>query len=149
MERYLSITSSLVPRDPALSRFYIRHPDLQPNNIFVSWSPGSDCKIVSVFDWQHTSILRMFLLAGIPERLQYHADGASQSMTPHSRPENLDKMSERRGAHEEYHYRCRLVHYLYVTNTRECDPLHYAAFTRSVGDSSCAPVARGRARLLT
>ncbi|KAF7288594.1 APH domain-containing protein [Mycena indigotica] len=136
LERYLSITSSLVPKDPALSRFCIRHPDLQPNNIFVSWSPdpGFDCKIVSVFDWQHTSILPVFLLAGIPERLQYHADGASQSMAPPSRPENLDKMSEGRRAREEYHYRCRLVHYLYITNTRECNPLHYAAFT----DRLCA-----------
>ncbi|KAH9848501.1 kinase-like domain-containing protein [Lenzites betulinus] len=129
LERYLSITSSLVPKDPALSRFYIRHPDLQPNNIFVSWSPGADCTIVSVFDWQHTSILPMFLLAGIPQRLQNHADGASQSMTPPSRPENLDEMSEARRAREEYRYRCRLVHYLYVTRTREYNPLHYAAFT--------------------
>ncbi|KAJ3740648.1 hypothetical protein DFH05DRAFT_1581996 [Lentinula detonsa] len=123
------ITSSLVPRDPALSRFYIRHPDLQPNNIFVSWSPGSDCKIVSLFDWQHTSILPMFLLAGIPQRLQNHADSASQFMTPPSRPENLDEKSEAQRDGEEYRYRCRLVHYLYVTSTRECSPLHYAAFT--------------------
>ncbi|KAG6901098.1 hypothetical protein C0995_000799 [Termitomyces sp. Mi166 len=129
LERYLSITSSLVPRDPALSRFCIRHPDLQPNNIFVSWSPGSDCKIVSLFDWQHTSILPMFLLAGIPQRLQNHADGASQSMTPPSRPENLDGMGEAQREGEEYRYRCRLVHHHYVTSTRECNPLHYAAFT--------------------
>ncbi|KAG6869136.1 hypothetical protein C0993_001701 [Termitomyces sp. T159_Od127] len=101
---------------------------LQPNNIFVSWSPGSDCKIVSLFDWQHTSILPMFLLAGIPQRLQNHADSASQSMTPPSRPENLDKMGEAQRDDEEYRYRCRLVHYLYVTSTRECNPLHYAAF---------------------
>lgn len=71
----------------------------------------------------------MFLLAGIPQRLQNYADGASQSMTPPSRPENLDEMSEARRAGEEYRYRRRLVHYLYVTGTRECNPLHYAAFT--------------------
>lgn len=124
LERYLSI----VPSEPALSQFYIRHPDFQPNNIFVSWSPGSDCKIISVFDWQHTSILPMFLLAGIPRRLQNHADGVSLSMTPPSRPKNLYEMSEARRAGEEYRYRCRLVHYVYVTNTRECNPLHYAAF---------------------
>ena len=129
LERYLRITSSLVPRDPALSRFYIRHPDLQPNNIFVSWSPGSDCKIVSLFDWQHTSILPMFLLAGIPQRLQNHADGVSQSMTPPSRSENLDEMGEAQRDGEEYRYRCRLVHYHYVISTMECNPLHYAAFT--------------------
>nr|GAT46297.1 predicted protein [Mycena chlorophos] len=131
LQQYLSITSSLVPKDPALNRFYIRHPDLHPNNIFVSWSPGSDCKIVSVFDWQHTSILPMFLLAGIPQRLQNHADAVSQSMTLPSRPENLDQMGGREGQRddEEYRYRLRLVHYHYVVSTMECNPLHYAAFT--------------------
>jgi hypothetical protein len=77
LERYLGITSSLVPKDPALSRFCIRHPDLQPNNIFVTRSPDSGCKVVSVFDWQHTSILPMFLLTGIPQRLQNYGDGVS------------------------------------------------------------------------
>ena len=128
LERYLGITSSLVPRDPAFSRFCIRHPDLQPNNIFVSRSPDSGCKVVSLFDWQHTSILPMFLLAGVPQRLQNHGDGVSQSMTPPSLPENLDRLSRAERASEEYLYHCRLVHYHYVTSTKECNRLHYAAF---------------------
>ncbi|KAF4566301.1 hypothetical protein EYR36_011718 [Pleurotus pulmonarius] len=129
LERYLSITPSLVPRDPALSRFCIRHPDLHPNNVFVSQSPDSGWKVVSLFDFQHTSILPMFLLAGIPQRLQNHADSVSQSMMPPSRPENIDEFGEARRASEEYHYRCRLVHYHYVTSTKECNHLHFAAFT--------------------
>lgn len=71
----------------------------------------------------------MFLLAGIPQRLQNHADGAAQSMTPPSRPENLDEMGEAQRDDEEYRYRCRLVHYHYVASTMECNPLHYTAFT--------------------
>ena len=131
MERYLTITSSLAPKDPAFSGFYIRHPDLQPDNIFVSWSPGSDCKIVSLFDWQHTSVLPMFLLAGIPspQCIQNHSDGASQPMTPPSRLENLDEMGEAQRDREEYRYCCRLIHYHYVVSTMECNPLHHAAFT--------------------
>ena len=129
LERYLGITPWLAPSDSALNRFYIRHPDLQPNNIFVSWSPGSDCKIVSLFDWQHASILPMFLLAGIPQRLQNHADAVSRSMTPPSRPENLDEMDKAQREREEYRYRCRIVHYHYVMSTMEYNPLHYEAFT--------------------
>ncbi|PPQ83049.1 hypothetical protein CVT24_011988, partial [Panaeolus cyanescens] len=128
LERYLAIAPSILPKDPALSHFYMRHPDLHPNNIFVSLSPSSDCKIVSVFDWQHTSILPMFLLAGIPERLQNYADNVSQSMMLPSRPENLEEMDEARRDSEEYRYRCRLVHYHYVTSTMKHNPLHYAAF---------------------
>ena len=122
LERYLAITSSLVPRDLALSKFCIRHPDLQPNNIFVSRSPDSNCKISGLFDWQHTSILPMFLLAGIPQRLQNYGDPVSESMTLPSRPENFDQLSEAKRGFEEYLYRCRLVHYHYVSSTKNCNP---------------------------
>ena len=71
----------------------------------------------------------MFLLAGIPQHLQNYDDEVSQSMTPPSLPEDLDELSEARRDHEEYLYRCRLVHYHYVNNTRECNLLHYAAIT--------------------
>ena len=129
LERYLSITSSLIPQNPALSRFCIRHPDLHPNNIFVSGSPG-DYKVVNLFDWQHTSILPLFLLAGIPQRFQNYADSdVSQSMTPPSRTENLSELSKAMQANEEYRYHCRLVHYHYVTSTKEYNQLHYTAFT--------------------
>lgn len=71
----------------------------------------------------------MFLLAGIPQRLQNYADTASQSMTPPSRPENLDNMDEAQRDFHEYRYRCRLVHYHYVISTMEHNRLHYEAFT--------------------
>ncbi|TBU26130.1 kinase-like domain-containing protein [Dichomitus squalens] len=129
LERYLDVISSLVPRDPSLSRFCIRHPDLQQNNIMVSKSPGSDCKVVGLIDWQHTSILPMFLLAGIPQRLQNHGDSVSQAMTLPPLPENLDQLNGAERAREEYLYRRRLVHYHYVASTEECNQLHHAAFT--------------------
>ncbi|KAI0044477.1 kinase-like protein [Auriscalpium vulgare] len=130
LERYLSITSSLVPRDPTLSRFCIRHPDLQPSNIIVSRSPDSDdCPVVGLLDWQHASILPMFLLAGVPQRLQNYDDHVSQSMTPPCLPENFDELDENDRANEEYRYVVRLVHYHYVTSTEECNQPHHAAFT--------------------
>jgi len=69
----------------------------------------------------------MFLYAGIPQRFQNHGDGASQSMTPPSLPENLEELNEAERANEEYLYHCRLVHYHYVTSTKECNQLHHAA----------------------
>ena len=129
LKRYLSITSSLVPKNPTLSRFCIRHPDLQPNNIIVSRSPNSGCQVVGLIDWQHASILPMFLLAGIPQRFQNYDDIVSQSMTPPSLPENFDELNEPKRANEEYLYRCRLVHYHYVISMEEFNQPHYAAFT--------------------
>lgn len=50
-------------------------------------------------------------------------------MTPPSLPEYIDKLDEAERTNEEYLYRCRLVHYNYVTSTEECNQPHYAAFT--------------------
>ncbi|PSR75399.1 hypothetical protein PHLCEN_2v9157 [Hermanssonia centrifuga] len=129
LNRYLLIASSFVPRDPTLSRFCIRHPDLQQSNILVSRSPDSDCQVVGLLDWQHASILPAFLLAGVPQRLQNYDDPVSQSMTPPSLLEDFDELDGTGRTRAEEVYRDRLVHHLYVTGTEECNKLHYAAFT--------------------
>ncbi|KAL5523379.1 hypothetical protein ACEPAF_1646 [Sanghuangporus sanghuang] len=129
LKRYLLIASSLVPRDPALGHFCIRHPDLQQNNIVVRRSSESGWQVVSLLDWQHASILPLFLLAGIPQRLQNHNDPVSQSMTPPSLPENFDELDETERTEAEEVYGRRLVHYHYVKNTEECNKPHYDAMT--------------------
>ncbi|KAL5522368.1 hypothetical protein ACEPAG_8384 [Sanghuangporus baumii] len=129
LKRYLLIASSLVPKDPALGHSRIRHPDLQQNNVVVRRSSESGWQVVSLLDWQHASILPLFLLAGIPQRLQNHNDPVSQSMTPPSLPENFGELDETERSEAEEVYRRRLVHYHYVKNTEECNKLHYDAMT--------------------
>ncbi|KAI6037062.1 protein kinase subdomain-containing protein PKL/CAK/Fmp29 [Pisolithus microcarpus] len=131
--RYLLLASSLIPRDPALSRFCIRHPDLQHNNIIVSRSPDSNWQIVSLIDWQHASILPVFLLAGIPERMQNYDDPVSLSMIQISPLENLSDLDETEQSRGKELYHRRLMHYYYVKNTEECNELHYKAFIDPVG----------------
>ena len=133
LDRYFLIASSLIPRNPALGHFRIRHPDLQPSNIIVSTSPDSNLQVVGLIDWQHTSILPLFLLTGIPQQLQNYADIGSQSMASPSLPEKLDDLDETQKSKEMELYRCRLVHNHYVKNTEECNELHYAALTDPVG----------------
>lgn len=71
LERYLLIAPSLIPKNSALHRFCIRHPDLQPSNVLVSRSSDSDqMEVVGLIDWQHASIFPLSLLANIPGRLQ-------------------------------------------------------------------------------
>ena len=129
LKRYLLIASSLVPRDPTLGRFCIRHPDLQQSNIVVRRSSDSGWQVVSLLDWQHASILPPFLLAGVPQRLQNHDDPVSQSMTPPSLPENFDNLEETERTAAEEVYRRRLIHYHYVTNTEEYNKPHYDDLT--------------------
>jgi hypothetical protein len=131
LDRYLLIASSLIPNNPTLSHFRIRHPDLQPSNIIVSGSP--DLHIIGLIDLQHTSILPSFLHAGIPERLQNYDDPISQSMTRPSLPDNLDDLDESQQSREKAVYHRRLVHYHYVKNTKEYNPTHYVALMDPVG----------------
>lgn len=133
LNRYLRIALPLIPKDPALGHFCIRHSDLQPGNIIVSRSPDSNLHIVGLIDWQHTSILPPFLLSGIPQQLQNYDDAVSQSITQPSLPENLDDLDETQQGREMELYRRRLVHYHYVKNTEEYSKLHYAALTDPMG----------------
>ena len=133
LQRYLHIASSLVPKDPSLSHFRIRHPDLQETNIVVSKSSDSGLQVVSVLDWQHASILPAFLLAGIPQRLQNYDDSVSQSMTRPSLPENFDNLGEAAQSYAKELHRRRLVHYYYVKSTEECNEVHHAALADPMG----------------
>jgi hypothetical protein len=89
--------------------------------------------VVGLIDWQHTSILPLFLLTGIPQQLQNHDDIGSQSMTRPSLPEKLDDLDETQQSGEMELYRRRLVHYHYVKNTEKYNELHYAALTDPMG----------------
>ena len=129
LKRYLLMAPSLVPRDPALGRFCIRHPDLQQSNIIVRWSSDAGWRIAGLLDWQHAPILPLFLLAGVPQRLQNHDDPVSQSMTPPSLPEDFNQLEETERTAAMEAYRRRLGHYHYVTNTREHNKPHYDALT--------------------
>ena len=130
LERYLLIASLLVPKNPALHHFRIRHPDLHPSNVIVSPSSDSNqLKIVGLLDWQHASILPQFLLAGIPGRLQNYDDPVSLALTPPSLPANMDELDQSEQSHEMGLYHRRLVHFHYVKNTEKYNQLHHAALS--------------------
>ena len=108
---------------------------VQPSNIIVSnkLSDSNNLHIVGLIDWQHTSILPLFLLAGIPQGLQNYDDIGAQSMTRPLLPENLGSLDETQQNKELELYHRRLVHYHYVKNTEQYNEPHYAALTESMG----------------
>ncbi len=101
--------------------------------IIVSRSSDSNLHIVGLIDWQHTSILFLFLLAGIPERLQNYDDPCSQSMEQPLLPEKLDNLDETQRSREMELYRRRLVQYHFLKNTEEYNELHCAALADPTG----------------
>ncbi|KAJ7164870.1 protein kinase subdomain-containing protein PKL/CAK/Fmp29 [Mycena filopes] len=126
LERYLLLVPFLPPRNLGLRSFRIRHPDLQPGNVVVSKSsPSGQLEVVSLLDWQHTSILPPSLLAGIPGRFQNHDDDVSHALIPPSLPANMDELDENAQSRAMELYHRRLVHFHYVKNTERYNKLHH------------------------
>ncbi|KAJ2912896.1 hypothetical protein MD484_g7518, partial [Candolleomyces efflorescens] len=133
LQRYLQIVSSLIPNNPSLQAFCIRHPDLQPSNVIVSTSPDSGkLEIISLLDWQHAPILPRFLLAGIHDRLQNYDDPESQKLIPPSFPPNANEMDEYELMEAVGLHHARLVHFHYAKATEELNKPHHEALSDPV-----------------
>ncbi|KAG6888613.1 hypothetical protein C0995_007042 [Termitomyces sp. Mi166 len=140
LERYLLIAPSLIPENPSLHHFCIRHPNLQLSNIIVSKSPDSNqLQIVSLLDWQHASILPPFLTAEMPGHLQNYDDPISQLLVPPSvlAPTNMDELNEYEQSQAMELYHRRLSHFYHVKNTEEYNKLHHDALTDPVSMFLC------------
>lgn len=123
LEMYLRLSSHLIPKSQSLLRPTIRHPDLQPHNIFVS----NDFKIVGLIDWQHCSILPLFLQAGVPKYWQNPSDEPAVVETPRL-PPNYEQLSEVEQSRAMHEYRQRQLHLLYLGYTTRLNPLHMDAY---------------------
>lgn len=141
LEIYLQVSSQLIPRLQSQLRPTIRHPDLQPHNIFVS----DDFRIVSLIDWQHCSVLPLFLQAGVPKYWQNTSDEPTVVETP-SLPPNYEDLSETEQSRAMHEYRQRQLHLLYLGYTTRFNPSHMDAyltkglsFKRRVFEHASAP----------
>ncbi|PKY03497.1 phosphotransferase family protein [Aspergillus campestris IBT 28561] len=113
LEAYLELAPKLLPSDGSLDRPLLRHPDLQPNNIFVS----DDLDIVGLIDWQHASVLPLFLTAGIPKYFQNYEDPKLLAFRPPPRPD-LSGLDDEEKADVLEDFRCRHIHFFYLAFTQ-------------------------------
>lgn len=123
LKKYLQIATDPMPADPELLAPVLRHPDVQPNNIFVS----EDYKVTSLIDWQHAIVLPKFLAAGIPNSFQNYSDPESRVFSPPRLSDNIESLDdvERAQAFEEF--RRRHVHFFYVGFTQNFNERHWRA----------------------
>ncbi|OQE26314.1 hypothetical protein PENSTE_c005G07633 [Penicillium steckii] len=126
LEKFIKIAPHLLPdSDFALNRPTIRHPDLQPNNIFIS----DDFGIEGIIDWQHATVLPLFLQCGIPENLRNYGDKISESLQLPTLPDDFAALSEIQRLQQTELLRKRQLHYFYVKKTETMNPDHYHALT--------------------
>lgn len=141
--KYLQVVPHIVPNgNPTLTRPTLRHPDLQPNNVFVS----DHLSITGLIDWQHCALLPLFLQCGIPNSLQNYGDSISESLIQPELPEDFDELSEEKQFEQVFILRRRQLHYFYVGATAQFNPDHYDALThdfstlrRKVFDHASSP----------
>ncbi|KAJ7641631.1 protein kinase subdomain-containing protein PKL CAK Fmp29 [Roridomyces roridus] len=118
---YIRIAPHLIPTDPALSRFTIRHPQIQAENITVSRSSDGISSIVALISWRHTAILPALLLSQLP----YESEKSEESSRP-TLPENVDQCqcANHQKADRDLYQR-RLMNYHYLREVEEHNPAHH------------------------
>ncbi|KAH7390849.1 hypothetical protein DE146DRAFT_679939 [Phaeosphaeria sp. MPI-PUGE-AT-0046c] len=126
LDNYLRVAPYLVPAtNSTLTRPTLRHPDLQPNNIFVS----AELNITGLIDWQRCAILPLFLQCGIPNSLQNYGDSVSESLTLPELQPGFDDLSDNEQFQEVLLLRRRQLHYFYVATTANLNSEHYDAMS--------------------
>lgn len=101
----------------------VRHPHLQPNNVFVS----KDLEITGVIDWQHCAILPLFLQAEIPSTLQNYGDDVYEALIEPKVSADFEGRDEVEQFREVVLLRKRQLHYHYVMETKHLNPEHAEA----------------------
>ncbi|TVY91146.1 Altered inheritance of mitochondria protein, mitochondrial [Lachnellula willkommii] len=142
LSSYLKLAPYLVPKTTELNAPTIRHPDLSPSNIFVSESGD----ITGVIDWQHATILPIFLQAKIPKDFQNYGDEDSENFKPPRLSPNFDTLSDSAKEEEMEIYRRRQVHFFYVGFTDRLNKPHFHAMGKHnlvlrnrLYDTACRP----------
>jgi hypothetical protein len=117
---YLTLVPLVIPGQAEFNKPTIRHPDLSPSNIFISNSG----EITGLIDWQHASVMPLFLQAKIPKHFQNWGDEDSENSRPPRLPENYEELDENEQSHALERYRRRQVHYFYVNYTNRHNEAH-------------------------
>lgn len=129
LETYLQMTDRLVPKEASTNHPTLRHPDLDPNNIFIS----DEADIVGLIDWQHSKVLPLFLQAGIPSHLQNYGDPVSDDLAQPQLPDDLADLDAEDCEKELELYRRRHVHFYYVGATAKHNDRHFKALMHPAG----------------
>ncbi|RAL11096.1 phosphotransferase enzyme family protein [Aspergillus homomorphus CBS 101889] len=88
----------------------LRHPDLNPNNIFISPDTGA---VTCIIDWQYTTIEPRLLAAGYPRAFENPDPEQSPTLEGPSLPLDNEALSPEEKAEAEEPYRRRLLFYYY------------------------------------
>ncbi|KAK2731594.1 Phosphotransferase enzyme [Onygenales sp. PD_40] len=112
LEKYLAICPYLLPKELSapLSQPTLRHPDLNPNNIFVDPDSGA---ISCIIDWQHTIIEPRLLASGYPRAFENPDSEIPAELKEPLLPRNHESLSSEEKIQADELYRRQLIFYYY------------------------------------
>lgn len=114
LQKYFALCPYLLPHDPESRRPTLRHPDLNPNNIFICPDSGA---VACIIDWQHTTVEPRVLVAGYPRAFENPDPDEPPHLKEPSLPEDYETLSVEAKAEADELYRRRLLfHYYRVFN---------------------------------
>ncbi|CAG8935063.1 unnamed protein product [Penicillium salamii] len=116
LEKYVALVPYLLPSatDSPLNRPTLRHPDLNPNNIFVSPESGA---ISCIIDWQHTTVEPRLLVAGHPRTFETPDAEETPQLKEPTLPEDYDTLpADEKFEADELHRRRLISHYYRIFN---------------------------------
>ncbi|KFY43429.1 hypothetical protein V494_01999 [Pseudogymnoascus sp. VKM F-4513 (FW-928)] len=125
LDKYIALSSYLLPksRGNLLNRPTLRHPDLNPMNIFVS----DECDVSCIIDWQHTTILPLLLAAGNPVLFDNPDPTPPKDYAAPVLPENYASLNPMEKEHADELHRRRMLFYLYMIFNGKDNKDHFAA----------------------
>lgn len=123
---YLKVVPYIIPEEEQLNLPTVRHPDLSFSNIFISESGD----ISGIIDWQHATILPIFLQAKIPKHFQNHGDDNSVNFRRPKLADDFDTMSDSEKQIEMGFYRRRRAHYSCLGHTSRLKKAYFHAMVK-------------------
>ncbi|EFR01039.1 serine/threonine protein kinase [Nannizzia gypsea CBS 118893] len=129
LEDFLSVAPYIIPSQEFLNEPTIRHPDLSPNNIFMTETG----EISSIIDWERTSILPLFIQAKIPKHFQNYGDEDSENFNYPELRKDFDSLADDEKELEQEIYRKRQTHYYYLGFTSRYNENHFRAMASYSG----------------
>ncbi|OBT86550.1 hypothetical protein VE02_04354 [Pseudogymnoascus sp. 03VT05] len=125
LDKYLALSPYLLPksRGHLLNRPTLRHPDLNPANVFVT----DECEVSCIIDWQHTTLLPLLLAAGNPTLFDNPDPTPPKDYAAPSLPENYASMNPDEKSYADELHRRRMLFYLYMIFNGKDNKDHLAA----------------------
>ncbi|KAL4966948.1 kinase-like domain-containing protein [Aspergillus stella-maris] len=125
LEKFMSLSPFILPedRDDPMNKPTLRHPDLNPSNVFITDTGEISC----IIDWQHSSIQPLLVIAGNPPLFQNPDPEPPAGLEKPSLSADYDSLSASDKIQADELHRRRMIFWLYMVFNGKDNETHLEA----------------------